>query len=77
MILLEYNFATGKYDTTLLKQDIDSPLEKTEEQIQDYLSLRIYRDILLDFEHRNAIIYNISNPKLINQLVSYGRIILL
>lgn len=46
-------------------------------EIKSYTDIRKPRDILLDFEHRNPIIYNLTNSKQINQLISHGRIIVL
>jgi hypothetical protein len=45
--------------------------------IKSYTDIRKPRDILLDFEHKSSVIYNVTNLKQINQLISHGRIILL
>ena len=76
LILFEYDFEKGKYTQQKLPFDIDNPLKSVVNSkiIKSYTDIRKPRDILLDFEHKSSVIYNVTSLKQINQLISHGRI---
>jgi hypothetical protein len=79
IILLEYNFETKSYNHEKIPIDLDNaPLRDIldAEAIKSYTNIRKPRDILLDFEHKSPILYNLTNLKQLNQLLSHGRIII-
>lgn len=77
LLLLEYNFKDKKYESRTLncENELSSILDS--KVIKSYTQIRKPRDILLDFEHREALIYNITSIKQVEHLVSHGRIIVL
>lgn len=77
LVLLEYNFKDLKYDAKILnsENELESVLEN--KVIKSYTQIRKPRDILLDFEHREALIYNITNLKQVENILSHGRMIVL
>ncbi len=79
VLLMEYNFDSGEYDTSKIPLEENNELQSVlnNEQIARYLKLKKYRDIMLDFEHRESPVYNISSLSELNQLMTYGRIIIL
>jgi hypothetical protein len=79
LVFLEYDFQSGKYDIQKIQYDPEDAVDDVlnAKSIKSYTSIRKPRDILLDFEHRTSLVYNLSSLKQVNQLISHGRIIVL